>query len=436
MKQQNLSPTPSETCSGSEELTCNYDTNPTKLYQLLEASDWDAVVAHCQTDPTEARTWIIRYKKETNKVRWRLLPLHSAIMFASPSFVVSALLKTYPAAASKRDDQGMIALHLAFHNYEYDEITLKELLRTYPEGVNAKDFRGRLPIDLGRNERGVYSAKLMRLYSAAFTIATQNRKKEEKKSVSLKFERASSPNPAQEDLDQVVSTMKTAHAKEIANVKSFYEERIQTMVAQTMKSLAKLQINAEEANRDLRDQHYRDMFKMRELLSLMQKEKDTGDSPERLQKEIDDLKLALQRARSEQGTDAQNENLNWQMTNLQKDHETLQVLIRAQQVELATAKEIRAAMLQNLMAQDKEDHAMAMQDGERLATLAENIRVRMEHLPFGAPLGKTMIANESSGHLPSGTAPKVRDTTTIANESSVEDGEDDTISSLTDQASL
>ena len=389
--QRNLCQTMSERCSGSDELICNYDTNRTKLYQMLEASDWDAVVARCQTDPMEAHTWIIRYKTQTNRVRWQLLPLHAAIIFESPSFVVSVLLETYPAAASQPDDQGMIPLHLAFRYYKHDdERILKELLRAHPEGINVKDNRGRVPIDLGRkHNRAHYSASFMHQYSVAFSMtAAWNNEKEMKRSVPLKFERASSPNPAQEDLDQVVSTMKSTHAKEIAALKGFYEERIQTMVSQTMDSLAKLQMDAEEVNQDLREQHHRDMVKMRELFSYLQKEKDaTAGNLERLQKEIDDLKRALESARSEQGTDAQNDTLKCQIKNLHKDHETLQVLLRAQQEELATASEIRHEMVKTLMAQDKQDHAMAMQDSERLVTLAENIRVRMEHLSFiGAPL--------------------------------------------------
>jgi hypothetical protein len=419
---------PSETSSQSDELICNYDMDRTKLHRLLEASAWDAVVARCQTDPIEARTWMIRHHKQTNKLRWRLLPLHTAVIFASPFSVVSELLKTYPAAASKPDDQGMIPLHLAFRHYENDERILQELLQAYPEGVNVKDYKGRMPIDLGRKGEGLYSATLISQYSAAFAAATPNDERETKNPVSLKYERASSPNPAQDDLDQVASTIKSGHAKEIAAVKGFYEERIQSMVAQTMKSLANLKMDAEEANRDLRDQHYRDMSTMRELLAVSQKEKDTGDS-ERLRKEIVDLKLALQRARSEQAANAPNENLSGQILQIRKDHETLQVLIRAQQVELDTAQEIRAVMLKTLMVQDEEDHATAMQDGQRLVSLADIIQVRMEKLPFGAPIQDATAANESLEYVPS-SAP--------AHEVTIEtvESREDEVSALSDQPSL
>jgi hypothetical protein len=277
-----------------------------------------------------------------------------------------------------------------------------------------------VPIDLGRKGKGGYSAALMSQYSAAFALATLNVKRETKNPVSLKYERTSSPNPAQDDLDQAVSTIKSVHAKEIAALKGFYEERIQSMVAQTMKSLAKLKMDAEEVNRDLRDQHYQDIFTMRELFSISQKENNHGDL-DRLQEEIEDLKLALQQARSEQTANAPHENLIGQILELRKDHKTLQVLIRAQQVELDTAQEIRAVMLKTLMVQDEEDHATAMQDGQRLVSLADSIRVRIEKLSFGAPIHDATPANEHK--------------VTIETNGSVESQEDD-ISALTDQPSL
>jgi hypothetical protein len=307
-------------------------------------------------------------------------------------------------------------------------------LQAYPKGVNVKDYKDRLPIDLGREGKGVYSATLMSQYSAAFAIATSNVERETKNPVSLKYERTLSPNPAQEDdMDQVVSTIKSAHANEIGAVRAFYEERMQSMVAQTVKSLAKLKIDAEAANRDLRDQHYRDMFTMRELLPVSQKEKDNGDS-DLLRQEMVDLKLALQQSRSEQAATAPNENLKGQILELRKDHETLQVLIRAHQIELDTAQEIRAVMLKALMVQDEEDHATAMQDNQRLVSLADSIRGRMEKLPFGAPIIQedSRATNESLEYVPS-RAPEHE--VKIEAAGSVESQEDD-ISALTDQPSL
>jgi hypothetical protein len=148
-----------------EDSICDYDTSVTRLYQLIEASDWDGAAERCRTHPDEVRTWVIRRHKDPKKIRWKLLPLHTAIIFQSPECVVFALLQEYPEAIQATDDQGMTPLHLAFRHYQHDEALLKLLLEAYPHGIINKDYRGRTPLDLAMKRNGKFSAKFLHTYS-------------------------------------------------------------------------------------------------------------------------------------------------------------------------------------------------------------------------------------------------------------------------------
>ena len=155
------------------ETVCDYDTNATVLYELLESSTWERARARCKSHPEDVRTWIIR-KDKSLSVRWKLLPLHAAIIFQSPNFLVSALLDQYPAAVSKKDDQGMLPLHLAFRHKQEDEDLLELLLVKFPKAVMIKDRRDRVPLEHGRESK--FSAKVMRLYADAVTAASRQSK--------------------------------------------------------------------------------------------------------------------------------------------------------------------------------------------------------------------------------------------------------------------
>jgi len=132
-------------------------------------------------------------RKESNgKLRWRMLPLHAALMFQAPFGVVEALLEAHPAAAAAKDDQGMLPLHLALRNFGSTNIELssskkmksssgsksrsssgnspsqqttssasssastndlwqilEELLTVFPAAVFSKDRKGRTPLQGG-----------------------------------------------------------------------------------------------------------------------------------------------------------------------------------------------------------------------------------------------------------------------------------------------
>lgn len=127
---------------------CDYDTNPTELYLSVQRKDWDGAVERSATCPHEASTWVSR-KEADGKLRWRLLPLHAAIIFRAPERTVSALLFAYAQGAACKDDQGMLPLHLAFRN-GCDEGVVHLLLMAYPQSVDVQDRKGRTPMVLAQ----------------------------------------------------------------------------------------------------------------------------------------------------------------------------------------------------------------------------------------------------------------------------------------------
>lgn len=131
------------------QLECDYDQDPTILYQAIEAKQWEYALSLFRAEDREnqSATWVVR--KETNgKLRWRLLPLHAAVIFGAPLKLVELILTDYPAASQCKDDQGMLPLHLAFRNESNWEI-IEELLTAFPQAIFVSDRKGRTPLQCG-----------------------------------------------------------------------------------------------------------------------------------------------------------------------------------------------------------------------------------------------------------------------------------------------
>lgn len=161
------SPTNSRLSATAAVSECDYDTNPTVLYQAIEAKQWDYAISlfglkthnnnnshdeddtenDCPNEEDASSTWVVR-KEFNGKLRWRLLPLHAAVIFGAPLKLIELLLADYPLAAQCKDDRGMLPLHLAFRNRANWEI-IDELLATYPLAVFVSDRKGRTPLKCG-----------------------------------------------------------------------------------------------------------------------------------------------------------------------------------------------------------------------------------------------------------------------------------------------
>ncbi|OEU19961.1 hypothetical protein FRACYDRAFT_236022 [Fragilariopsis cylindrus CCMP1102] len=191
---------------------CDYDQNPTVLYQAIEAKQWDYAVSlitnkvnnvdddndeHDDDNDEEepSSTWVVR-KELNGKLRWRLLPLHAAVIFGSPLKLVELLLLDYPLAAQCKDDRGMLPLHLAFRNEACWDI-IEELLTAYPLAVFMTDRKGRTPLKC-----------VVELYSQIAVSGERKRVEQEARIL------------AQNGLSQVQET----HYRQLAKVRSEWEK--------------------------------------------------------------------------------------------------------------------------------------------------------------------------------------------------------------------
>ena len=156
---------------------CDYDINPPGLYSAVHTRQWGLALDRIKVFPKEAKIWVHRMGieetedgaesssgssrletprnvdsavdgKEVKKImRWRMLPIHAAIIFNAPLDVVTGLLKAYPKGTTYADDQGMLPLHLAFRA-QCDEDVVLALLDVYPEAMERGDLKGRVPSQL------------------------------------------------------------------------------------------------------------------------------------------------------------------------------------------------------------------------------------------------------------------------------------------------
>jgi len=130
-----------------DETEMDYDTGASELYRAIEARDWDTALARLEANPKEAKAWVSRKEYNSDRIRWRLLPLHATCIFRSPLALIESLVDIYPEATERKDDQGMMPIHLACRNGASKGVVLT-LLTAYPSSVNAKDRKGRTPLDL------------------------------------------------------------------------------------------------------------------------------------------------------------------------------------------------------------------------------------------------------------------------------------------------
>jgi len=200
-------------CIGNS-LECDYDINPTFLYQAVEAKQWKHVLKCFDDLPSDARaqaaTWVVR-KERNGKLRWRLLPIHAAIIFNSPIEVVETLLQEYPIGAQQKDDQGMLPLHLAFRS-EANWDVLEELLTAYPQAISVKDRKGRVPIQCSsfstsNNDDVTKAFSVLELYTQ----------------ISISAERQKSVTESRQAIESRTTALQDTHVQTLTNLKNEWE---------------------------------------------------------------------------------------------------------------------------------------------------------------------------------------------------------------------
>ena len=115
---------------------------PTKLYSLIEASDWDVAVRHCLESPNEVSMWVGSCQKIEDA---KLLPLHIACSLRAPLILVAVLIQSYTESVKRTTNTGKLPIHLACEK-RADHRIISLLLHTWPESYAEKDERGNTPV--------------------------------------------------------------------------------------------------------------------------------------------------------------------------------------------------------------------------------------------------------------------------------------------------
>ena len=135
---------------------CDFES-PTLVYTLIQQRDWVGAMRRLDENPAEATIWVSRKDKQTGQLRWRVLPLHAAIIFHAPDKVVRKLIEVYPQSAACKDDQGKLPVHLSYHLGSSAAAAVDTLIDAYPKGLEIKDNKGRTPARLAQPFRPAVS---------------------------------------------------------------------------------------------------------------------------------------------------------------------------------------------------------------------------------------------------------------------------------------
>lgn len=366
----------------TNEITCDYDNSATILYELLEASSWDDAIVRCRECPEEARTWIIR-KDKSHKVRWKLLPLHAAIIFQAPTSVVTSLLDQYRSATRRKDDQGMLPLHLAFRHKQEDEGLLESLLREFPIAVVSKDKRDRIPLEHGRDLK--FSAKIMRVYADAYLDAMGAKSSD--RNVATASPRVGSfrrDTPRSDGGE--IQHLRQKHKEDLQRLQNQYEEKLSTMRERIEHEAQHAKLIAADERENLVDRHNEEIAELRDMLSTQAGRENS--LMQDLQAQIDDLQTALENAESQNESWAEryrkiesyNSELRLQLQRTIQDQLFIRDLAHRQSKELDSARKSRQMIIQSLMQQEDTDRHNDQARAAKLGELAEAARARVQSL--------------------------------------------------------
>mmetsp|Transcript_2873 Transcript_2873/g.7890 ORF Transcript_2873/g.7890 Transcript_2873/m.7890 type:complete len:482 (+) Transcript_2873:80-1525(+) len=349
-------PSVSVPCGNDLEMICDYDRSVTQLYEMLESSQWKDACARCHTHPEEVHTWVVR-RDANGETRWKLLPLHAAIIFKAPLSLVEDLLRTHPVAAAKRDDQGILPLHLAFR-HKSNENVIGKLLYQYPGGVIIKDRRGRFPVDHGKDMQ--FSAKLMGLYAETFSKCQHIQTIETTKDA---------------DMTAIYENRMTA-------LKDAYEARIIALHEQQDQRSKMTKLQAEEDIRKIKKDHMQEMI---DLNGQLARNKLNYKEASQFETEIRGLSISLGDATRELVTlrrvvkDHKEQKANFvnEIRQILIDQKDLHDLCNKQQEQLEQAQMLREQLLRTLI---QKENGKAIQASNEICRTSENNTVRMETL--------------------------------------------------------
>ncbi|GKY91444.1 hypothetical protein MPSEU_000116700 [Mayamaea pseudoterrestris] len=382
------------------ELDCDYDNNPTVLYDLVESSAWDKVRLRCRTHPEEVRTWIIR-RNPDGTLRWRLLPLHAAIIFQAPSTVVSTLLERYPVAAMRRDDHGMLPLHLAFRHKQEDEGLLELLLLEHPKAVHEEDRRHRIPLMHGKES--MFTAKLMKLYAnAAMSTVNNNSSSPSKQQQQDHYTQAtpttapSSPmanagsvslthlHRVEAEHEAQLAKVKADHHYELEQLKNLHQDELASLKEDMNLAVGQVEQDATRERRIMQERHAEEVDRLR--LELEQEVGQRQAMQDDLQKEILQLHVAVEEAKHQEESMAEKYGklvtVNVQMKDFLQDladeQVVMQDLAQRQQDYLEAARMIRTELVQTLLKQEDSDGANERLKGTQMIEIGDRVQRKIK----------------------------------------------------------
>jgi hypothetical protein len=124
----------------------DYHQNVSAIYTHIENQRWREVAERCRTNPIETKTWVYRMDKKKKSMLWRMLPIHTAILYRAPVYVLLDLIQAYPEGPTSPDDRRMLPIHMACRIVCKEDV-LRLLLKHAPSSVFAEDAKGRTPRD-------------------------------------------------------------------------------------------------------------------------------------------------------------------------------------------------------------------------------------------------------------------------------------------------
>ena len=216
----------------------DYDTDPTDLFQALEAREFGYSFDMYKQVPLqfnkECKTWVVARGKQKDQLRFRALPLHAALVFGAPVELVKKILNAYPLAARGRDVKGRLPIHLAMeHNASEELVGL--IIDAFPKGMLIVDKKNMTPLDyINNNTTRVYMKKYLPQIIAA-KVEVESAKWEAAQAGALAAQRLAMVSDTEfmkPIVEAVTQDVENVYASKLSLVEDSYKKEMELMKKQ------------------------------------------------------------------------------------------------------------------------------------------------------------------------------------------------------------
>ena len=213
----------------------DYDTDPTDLFQALEAREFGYSFDMYKQVPLqfnkECKTWVVARGKQKDQLRFRALPLHAALVFGAPVELVKKILNAYPLAARGRDVKGRLPIHLAMeHNASEELVGL--IINAFPKGMLIVDKKNMTPLDyINNNTTRVYMKKYLPQIIAA-KVEVESAKWEAAQAEALAAQRLAMVSDTEfmkPIVEAVTQDVENVYASKLSLVEDSYKKEMELM---------------------------------------------------------------------------------------------------------------------------------------------------------------------------------------------------------------